>query len=254
VLRGCAFDLGNTLINDAAALEDTVREMDRWLLAGGHVTRPDAFATVYTEINRAAVDPFISHTFGELPFFERTLARLGVTSIDADAALRAYRGMLAGRMALETATARALRWLRERGLKTALVSNESSARVEAFVAINDGATLFDEVVVSQAVGSEKPEPAIFLEALRRLRLSAAEVVMIGDNEIADGACRAVGIPFVLATAFKRAGWGWETGAAHPPDLVIERVDVSSLERVLEHFGGHERTTESKATPNRHGNQ
>ena len=111
------------------------------------------------------------------------------------------------------------------------------ARVDAFVAKTGAGSLFDQVVVSQAVGSEKPDPRIFRVTLERLALAGPEVAMFGDNDVADGACRAVGMPFVLVTAYRRDGWRWERGAAHQPDCVIERVDTASLRRVLSFFAG-----------------
>ena len=232
MLRGCAFDLGNTLVNDAAAFEVAVAEMDSWLHGRGLIAAPGSFASTYSDVNRARNEPFISHTYGETSFFAETFERLGAASPEPDQALEVYRRILMNRLTLAPETAGALSWLRARGLKTALVTNESVARVDAFLAKTDGAALFDQVIVSQAVGHEKPDPAIFREVLARLDLRGPELVMLGDNEVADGACRGLGIRFVLVTGFKHAGWGWERGAAYEPDCVIERIDIPSLQRVL----------------------
>ncbi len=142
--------------------------------------------------------------------------------------------------------------MREQGLRTALVTNESVARVDAFVANTGADALFDEIVVSQAVGSEKPAPRIFQVTLQRLALEGPEVAMVGDNEVADGACRAVGMPFVLVTAYKRDGWRWERGRAYEPDCVIERVDAESMRRVVSLFSGgagaHANRTDGSGDP------
>ena len=232
MLRACAFDLGNTLVDDTAAFESAVDETDRWLQERGVLARRGSFASVYTQVNRSSHEPFVSHTYGELSFFARTFAALGIAALQPGEGLAAYRGFLMRLMALEPQISAGLAWLRSRGLKVALVTNESVARVEAFLAKVDAKGLFDEVIISQAIGAEKPDPAIFREALARLRLSGPEMVLLGDNEVADGACRQLGIPFVLVTAFKRPGWGWEPGPAHQPDHVIERIDVASLQRAL----------------------
>jgi HAD superfamily hydrolase (TIGR01509 family) len=219
--------------------------MDGWLLGRGLIDAPGSFSSVYMAVNREASEPFISHTYGEPGFFARTFARMGLSRPTPEAALLEYRRYLGDRLRLDPAAAPALRWLREQGLRTALVTNESVARVDAFLARAEGAALFDEVIVSQAVGREKPDPAIFRVTLERLGLRGQEAAMLGDNEVADGACRALGMPFVLVRAFKRAGWGWERGASHAPDLVIDRVDVESMQRVLRHFAADRSSQESR---------
>ncbi len=235
-LKACAFDLGNTLVDDVAAFEAAVAETDAWLCGRGLIGEPGSFASTYTGVNRGSHEPFVSHTYGELAYFARTFAALGVSGLAPEEALAAYRRFVTARFALEPEVEGALRWLRERGCRIGLVSNESVARINAFMEKTHGDALFDEIMVSEAVGHEKPDPAIFREALRRLGVEAPQLVMFGDNEVADGACRELGIRFVLVTGFRRTGWRWERGKPHEPDYVIERVDLPSLARALSALG------------------
>ncbi len=115
MLKGCAFDLGNTLVNDAAAFDAAVDEMDRWMLDRGLIGERGAFAAAYTAVNRAAADPFISHTYGERAFFEQTLAGLGVSTLTPDRALDVYRGFVTGRLTLDPQVTAALRSCGSRG-------------------------------------------------------------------------------------------------------------------------------------------
>jgi putative hydrolase of the HAD superfamily len=85
---------------------------------------------------------------------------------------------------------------RAAGGKTALVSDYPARRkLEALGAV----PLFDVVVAngeSAAVRALKPDPAGYREAARRLGVSPAECVIIGDRADADGAAaRALGIHF-----------------------------------------------------------
>lgn len=54
-----------------------------------------------------------------------------------------------------------------------------------------------EFVLSFEVGSIKPRPEIFREAIDRLGVRAEETLMIGDSEEADGGARALGCAFAL---------------------------------------------------------
>lgn len=112
-------------------------------------------------------------------------------------------------------TARVLRTLRERGVKTAIVSNIAFDVRPAFEAI--GATDdVDEFVLSFEVGAVKPDPAIFQTALDRLGVQGARAVMVGDSEEADGGAVAVGCGFRLVDPLP---------TAQRPDALVKALDV-----------------------------
>ena len=93
-------------------------------------------------------------------------------------------------------TVATLRGLSEQGVRTAVVSNIAFDIRPAFAAI--GADRYvDEFVLSFEVGAVKPDPAIFTTALERVGVAAADAVMVGDSEEADGGATAVGCAFIL---------------------------------------------------------
>jgi HAD superfamily hydrolase (TIGR01509 family) len=93
-------------------------------------------------------------------------------------------------------TADVLKSLRRQGIKTAVVSNIAFDVRPAFLALGV-AEYIDEFVLSFEVGAVKPDAAIFETALSRLGVGAAQAVMVGDSDEADGGARAVGCGFVL---------------------------------------------------------
>ena len=90
-------------------------------------------------------------------------------------------------------TADVLRRLSEHGIRTSVVSNIPFDVRPAFAAAG---TRADDYVLSFEVGVVKPNRAIFDIALERLGVAAADAVMVGDSEEADGAARDVGCGFV----------------------------------------------------------
>jgi HAD superfamily hydrolase (TIGR01549 family) len=86
--------------------------------------------------------------------------------------------------------------LRAEGLRLALVSNLS----EPYGAVvNERGLLqpFDAIVLSYEVGSVKPEPEIYREALARLGVEAGDAMMVGDSLLADvHGARAAGLSAV----------------------------------------------------------
>ncbi|MGY4654020.1 HAD family hydrolase [Mycobacterium sp. URHB0021] len=93
-------------------------------------------------------------------------------------------------------TAGVLKGLHGQGIKTAVVSNIAFDVRPAFAAL-EAAGDVDEFVLSYEVGAIKPNAAIFETALSRLGVDAADAVMVGDSDEADGGARAVGCGFVL---------------------------------------------------------
>jgi len=73
-----------------------------------------------------------------------------------------------------------LRQLRDRGCKIAVVSNCFAEDVDAWPTCS-AAVCFDASVFSFEVGSAKPEPHIYLEATRRLRVEGPVAMYIGDG-------------------------------------------------------------------------
>lgn len=93
-------------------------------------------------------------------------------------------------------TATVLDGLRQRGIKTAVVSNIAFDVRPAFRALGPGGAV-DEFVLSFEVGAVKPDAAIFQAALDRLDVPAARALMVGDSDEADGGARALGCAFAL---------------------------------------------------------
>ncbi|MDY6998316.1 MAG: HAD-IA family hydrolase [Actinomycetota bacterium] len=93
-------------------------------------------------------------------------------------------------------TAPVLAGLRERGIKTAVVSNIAFDLRPAFGALGAAGDV-DEFVLSYEVGAVKPDPAIFQTALDRLGVTAGRTLMVGDSDEADGGARALGCAFAL---------------------------------------------------------
>ena len=82
--------------------------------------------------------------------------------------------------------------LRDRGLKTAILSNTQASHVAIMRRMGVLAP-FDPVLMSCEVGCRKPEPAIFRLALERLGLPAEQVAFVDDVPEFVAAARSLGI-------------------------------------------------------------
>ncbi|MBA3709800.1 MAG: HAD-IA family hydrolase [Planctomycetes bacterium] len=161
------------IVRDACELESRFRPafaaaQRRWRVPYG-ADDSDAL-TFWAEV--------ISGTFGEpLPY--ETVCDL----YDAFASATRWRLVPGAHAAVDLA--------RAHGLPTAVVSN-FDCRLEPLLA-GIGLGPFDAVVASTAVGRAKPDPAVLIEACRRLGVVPADVLHLGDSEREDGVmCVAAG--------------------------------------------------------------
>jgi putative hydrolase of the HAD superfamily len=127
----------------------------------------------------------------------RALAAPGGARLDAcfDDLFRHYAEAAAWRVFPDVGPALAA--LRARGIGIGVVSNSDARLVGLLEALGIGSQI-DAVVCSARAGAAKPAPAIFLAAVARLGVPAAETLHAGDDPVADveGARRA-GLEAVL---------------------------------------------------------
>jgi putative hydrolase of the HAD superfamily len=119
----------------------------------------------------------------------------------------------------------ALSAIRSAGVRTVVVSNWDAALEGLLVELGLRRQL-DAVVSSGAFGVAKPDPAIFLEALRRVGIAPEHALHVGDSLVDDvQGARAAGVEPVLLA---RDGAG---GTSHP-----EPVSAAGEVRVIGSLG------------------
>jgi putative hydrolase of the HAD superfamily len=109
--------------------------------------------------------------------------------------------------------------VRRRGARVVAVTNNLVAEQEHKLRYTGLRNLFDGLVISEAAGVSKPDPAIFELALRMAGASAEEAIMLGDswtNDVMGG----VGAGIAVA-------WLDRMGAGRP-DSSVEVLALSSL--------------------------
>ena len=107
--------------------------------------------------------------------------------------------------------------LRRRGYALAVCSNKTVHFTKQLVKDLGLGELFAEVLGPEDVPAAKPDPAMLLEACRRLKVSAADAVYIGDMAIDVRAAQAAGMPVWLVAG---GAAGSESAEACGPDRVL----------------------------------
>jgi HAD superfamily hydrolase (TIGR01509 family) len=234
VLDAVLFDWGHTLMDwvwDEELLEAGVRA---GLEAVG--APPDRAAAV-TARYRAEAKLTDWEVPEEVEYEPLVQAMLGESGIEVDGdALRTY--LLAEHAAWAPARRRAsmsvalLDALRDRGLKTGMVSN---AMDPPWILLRDLeeqelAERLDAVVFSSDVGVRKPRPEIFHAALERLGVTADRALFVGDRLNADvRGAHDVGMRTVQAMWFRAEE---EEAGVEPDFRAFTQVDVLNIVRRL----------------------
>jgi putative hydrolase of the HAD superfamily len=91
---------------------------------------------------------------------------------------------LPGIWRLEPGALDLLQDLRRAGFRLGIISNFDLRLYEILKHLGV-LSLFEQIIVSSQVGADKPSPRIFEEALRRFQVEPAELLHVGDEEVAD---------------------------------------------------------------------
>jgi putative hydrolase of the HAD superfamily len=118
----------------------------------------------------------------------------------------------------------ALRRLRERGVRLALVTNGSSAAQRLKIERFGLAPLFDVIVIEGEFGAGKPDERVYLHACEQLGVAPAEAWMAGDRLGWDVAApQRLGI---LAIWVDNAGQGLPPSSLVRPDRIIRSLGAA----------------------------
>lgn len=219
--RGVLLDADNTLFDydraESEALEEILAE------AAPAVPRPRAM-DAYRSINARYWRQFEA---GEVDAAQLQSGRwrdlfstLGVAGDPARAAA-GYVGALSRRGHLLPGAADAVRAI-SRKARLCLVTNGLSMVQRGRLARSGLAGFFSAVVISEEIGTAKPDPRFFAAAVDSLRLAPAELLCVGDNPVADvGGARTAGID---AWWFSPNG-GWWPGPGESPRVVKDLMEI-----------------------------
>lgn len=104
-------------------------------------------------------------------------------------------------------TLEGIRELREKGIRTALVTNKLRSLTVEFVKARGIEELFDTIVAGDDCKKAKPAPDMLLRAMDEIGVSAESVVMVGDSRNDALAARAAGVTAVLVETGYNEGVG-----------------------------------------------
>lgn len=216
------FDLDETLIDRRAALRAFL---------------PDQFKRFGDQLKGVTLQTFEGTFFAlekegfvdKQKLYPRLAAALGVGSRCGVLLLSDFQTQYPHFARLSIGALEMLIALRERGLKTAIISNGHAEVQSAKIEITGLKNAVDLVVISEDVGLRKPDPRIFQLAAERLGVAPACCIFVGDNPEADvRGAEASGMTGV----FYRSGTSWPDALPFPKYSIDTLVEVLPLIEAL----------------------
>ena len=208
-VRALCFDLDGTLLD---TIPDLAAAANAMLTDQGHAPRPLAEVATYVGkgAERMLAAAGVPASIGT-PAFDAVRERFHANyhRVNGQAA-RLYPGVLEG-----------LQKLQARGLPMAVVTNKPFAYIEPLLVQFGLAPFFAFSIGGDSLPVRKPDPGQLLEACRRLALTPADVLMVGDSLNDTQAARAAGMPVVILPYGYNEGRPLESVDA---DAVIQTID------------------------------
>ena len=241
--RAVVFDLGGTLVHwpdwEEAAPAKWSFAYDALTLAGAGRGWPEreAFIAAMRAAERAHWERVDREHWSGPPtgLVSDGFRRLGVAVGEPElvATMDGYARAVAGWSTAFPDSRDTLVALRGRGYRLGLLSNTWWAADwhNADIAAHGLGELLDELVYTSDLPHSKPHPTVFAEIAKRLAVTPAECVMIGDRQIDDvSGAKAVG----MRAIWRRNDYGYPTSSV-APDAIVDRV--SELPLLLQRWGG-----------------
>ena len=220
-VNGVLIDLDDTLFDHRASARRALEAAAACDAALGRVPFDALEArhrTILEDLHRGVLEGRMTVDEARARRFRMLIEEQGDACDDArlDRLTVTYRGAYQANWTCLAGAPELLAELRRRGVRIAVVTNNIVSEQVAKMKRLGLAASVDALVVSEAVGSSKPDVGIFRAALQEIGVAAEQAVMLGDSWSADieGALRA-GI---------RAVWFNPRGAAAP----VIREDVQEI--------------------------
>ena len=232
MLRAILFDLDDTLCDDVAAAEQSIRE------TAAHASRQlpgldadaltGAFLRLYHE-HWHAIDLIKPPSLLEMRTFlwKGALDACGHGGCDPvflDAVVALYAGLRSSGVRLFPDAVPTLNVLRARGFRLGLVTNGvSETHAEKVVALGIREQ-FDTILMPDVIGYAKPDVRVFETACGRLGVAPREAALVGDSAFSDvGGAKGAGLYAV---------WYNPEGRPFPSQTLRPDAEIAALRDLL----------------------
>jgi putative hydrolase of the HAD superfamily len=188
-IKGICFDVGDTLIGAHPLMMSGVSYASKELFTRKMISEEGSLIKHFFQADASTYFPHINHLFSHISVIEKALqtsktlntsVRLNVMAISA-VFLAYYRCKIRELICIDSELIDLFVKLKTLGLKLGVISNGTTEeQIEVLVRLGV-ADLFDDILISEEIDSEKPNLDIFKLSAHRLELEPKNLVFIGDS-------------------------------------------------------------------------
>ena len=211
-IEGIAFDLGDTLIDTESLMYAAASHAVHKLYSEHIINDIQKLLDAFFDTDRKANFPHINHLFSHLDIIQKALEtsnvidskiNLRITTV-AGIFLAFYRDKIRELIQPNNDLISLLTNLRKNGFKLGIISNGTLVEQIEVLARLGIVSYFDDIIISEEVGVEKPDPQIFKIASNRLGIEPKNFLFVGDDWEADviGSLSA-GLQVVLSVQYRK---------------------------------------------------
>ena len=214
VIKAVLFDLDETLIQRSGAIRAFIKDQYARFATQLAGIGEGEYTSRFLDMEKNGI-------IGKDIVYPEFVEALGITDVSGDTLLADYRQNYANFASPSPGAVATVRALHNSGMKTGILTNGNVQVQNAKIAALGLRDALETVVISEAVGLKKPDPAIFALACGNLGIAARTTLFVGDNPQVDIVGAAVA---GLQTAWFRNGAQWPDGLLPRADIDIDRLD------------------------------
>lgn len=197
MIKHVFFDLDRTLWDFESNSDQTLKQLYTDFKLNKYVSSSEVFIAEYKKINS---DYWNNYRLGKTTKealrtgrFHDTMAFFGIDNkVDAEKLGESYLAICPTLTKLFPGTITMLKQLKKNNLHLHIITNGFTEAQEIKLEKCELNPYFEQIICSDAIGINKPEKGIFLEAMKRADAKPSESIMVGDHPEIDvlGACAA----------------------------------------------------------------
>ncbi len=239
MIKAVLFDLGDTLINSRGFVNGRGLDTNLKILhsAGMNIDLEEFLRIrksidVWMELQKSKKhQPGIFYK----KLFEHKGIKISIKS--ANKLEETFYNTYAEKVDLNKNAKKLLLGLRKAGLKTAIVSNGHAGRVKLILKNKNITSMFDTIITSYELGSEKSGLLPLITASKKLKVKPSECIMIG-NRVDEDIIPAKKLE-MFTVLYRAANLGNHTRSKRTgPDFIIE--DLGEMNRIIKKVNGEQR--------------
>jgi putative hydrolase of the HAD superfamily len=227
-IRGILLDIGDTIVDATRLHKLTLLKTVTIIAREESSIQPESFIRAYQEADSEsdiAELADLNHLYSDKRILIGTFQKLGLPVDNSLIArfLTLYRSELRRNLKPDSNLQYLFNELLAQKIRLGIVSNGTTTEQLDQLELLGIKDFFDPILISQAVGLRKPEPAIFLLASKLWDIPPSQILVVGDRidwEVV-GAKRA-GMQSALTTQF--VDWHSQASSAAEPDFILHRLD------------------------------